>query len=60
MDKAEDSNIAKALKNHRCNNINELVRLSDQEISALDFKNNEGDIVELKIFKIFKLHLFQE
>ena len=60
LDEAEDSNIAKSLKNHKCNNVYELVGLSDQEIKALDFKNNEGDIVELKIFEISKLYFSQE
>ena len=60
LDEAEDSNIAKSFKNHKCSNVYELVGLSDQEIKSLDFKNNEGNIVELKIFEISKLRFFRE
>ena len=56
----EDSNIAKALNSHGCESMRDLIGLLDKELHALDFKNDDGDIIELKTFKLSKLRLFQE
>ena len=45
--KGKDSNIAKALKTHSYNSVPDLMMTGMSEINVLDFKNDEGDIVEL-------------
>ena len=47
LEKGKDINIAKALKTHGYNSVPDLMMAGMSEINVLDFKNDEGDIVEL-------------
>ena len=60
LDKGEDSNIAKALKTHGYNSISDLISAERSEINALDFKNDEGDIVEFLTAERNILWVFQQ
>lgn len=60
LDEPVDSNISNALNNHKCTSVCELAASTNGEITALDFKDNNGNIVELKVFEVAELRLFRE
>ena len=60
LDQEDDSNIHKALKQHKCKNLMDVVCLSDGEINALDFLDDTGDVIGLKIFDLARVRHFRD
>ena len=60
LDQDDDSDIHKALKKHKCKNLLDMVSLSDGEINALDFLDDTGDVIELKIFDLARVCQFRD
>ena len=58
LDQEDHSDIEKALKSHQFKNVLDLVSSTDGEINALDFIDENGDLIELKTYKLAKFCLF--
>ena len=58
LDQDNDSDIHKALEKHGCQSLIDIAMSSDGEINALDFLDEDGNIVELGIFNLAKVRLF--
>ena len=58
MDEDTDSNLHNALTYNNCDSFVKLMGLSLERIEALNFRNTQGKLVELKIFEKSTLELF--
>ena len=58
MDEDTDSNLHNALTYNNCDSFVKLMGLSSERIEALNFRNTQGKLVELKIFEKSTLELF--
>ena len=59
LNQENGNDIHECLQQHGCKNVFDLVDLTATEIKALDFQDDEGNIFELGIYDMKKIHMFQ-
>ena len=49
LDQEDDSAIEKALENHMCKSVLDIINATDDDINALDYVDDKGNVIELTI-----------